>query len=892
MYSKLITILFLSLYTYLNISFAFVTTTDADQYYKYNDPVTNYDFIFSKDHEHLIPTVHFYNNLITAQYQKEFNWTLDNKTSLILASNKNQIDNAFATVIPFSMTLFYGGGANTVDWFSEKSWIMALLTHETAHLYQLSPKQGLAKLGYPLFGNNAFVMPFFPIYWITFPNMFTPNFIIEGNAVLNECRFGNGGRLYSGEQRAQFFALLKSNLLNPSRVLNQTLNFPGPSEKYIIGAYFNLFLAETFGIEKTNSLFYTQGNRYLNPFRINQTFLEHFNESYYTLLMQFLKKYEDQASNQVQSTNNFLLKSFSIPYINKLDDRLLILSSEDQKSYPKLYQVSTNDGEILEKRSVYFDSGLGKPFLINNTLYIANNQELSNGDQMFSLWDEDGKYLEYFNNKIILDIKKNNTLYFDAKNSFLYPQLKVNEKLIGEVHSTAIFDKDGNIFYFKQQDNKRLLYKNDKIIFEITGYYSKIVDIDDDIYLILATKYGSSLFSITKDGLIRLFSYDTIIDAKKIKNNLFALTMVTDSGYVVSIEKQNIYSKELPATYNYFFETKEEFNLLSKIEKKSDNSLLNKKKNYFHPTELRFSSFDMSFESEGQKQEYKALWVDPLIQNAFEITHTHRNQVDDIAGKRENVISYQNMRFPIYWAIILENVLYDKTPAGYTKIDDELISYFYLSYDYKKIYRWPVNIYVGTGKDFYKNQGPIYFAGSSISYGKHFPLSMYPHKLFRLSTSYNKEVDTNYKEYQIYSNFYKELQTDINLFGDCHYFSSSDPDTIFGGDETTVMSKDIRLLNNTNHNSEVLRLGLGIRKVLPLSYYPHIVPIALQRISPSVFASRYDVTSTKNIKYNEWGFAIDSQLLVAHEYSMLLTIYRQIKRDDKVVGFNFTSKKF
>jgi len=99
--------------------------------------------------------------------------------------------------------------------------------------------------------------------------------------VLNESWQGNGGRLYSGRFKAETIMQAKAGHITPQFLYNQTTHdFPYYDRHYIVGGFFQLYLAEKYGLEKVNSFFYNHSKSWLWPYRINHIFKITFDESY------------------------------------------------------------------------------------------------------------------------------------------------------------------------------------------------------------------------------------------------------------------------------------------------------------------------------------------------------------------------------------------------------------------------------------------------------------------------------------------------------------------------------------------------------------------------------------------------------------------------------------
>ncbi|MEK6625404.1 MAG: hypothetical protein AABY86_10570, partial [Bdellovibrionota bacterium] len=147
--------------------------------------------IYSTDWENYLDWVVDFNERLRQHYQETFGFRLDEKTALSLTSTHNQTANAFATAIPYSQTVFYFGAAESIDEFSVRSWVADLLMHESSHLYQLNAKRDLSRIGHAIFGNNepgnipvpidTNPLTFFPVPFLTHPNVLLPTWLLEGN---------------------------------------------------------------------------------------------------------------------------------------------------------------------------------------------------------------------------------------------------------------------------------------------------------------------------------------------------------------------------------------------------------------------------------------------------------------------------------------------------------------------------------------------------------------------------------------------------------------------------------------------------------------------------------------------------------------------------------------
>ena len=486
-----------------------IVVSNDKEYYIYED--NSIKIIFAKEYKKHIKTIIELSKKINNNYSTSFGFRLNKKLTITLASSKNQIINAFATPILNDLVMMYGSGSVMGDYFSSKSWLKTLLVHEISHIYQMeAKKEQVSKTLNKTLGNNFMpIFPLVPIPLFTFPNILLPTLTVEGNAVLNESRFNNGGRLYSGRARALFYTLLKDNKLNYTRLRNDHLLFPFTEEKYIVGGYFMAYLSLKYGVDKVNRFFITHSKHYINPFLISSSFVDTFHITYKMAVEEFLNFFRKEADNLQELNGKILDTALSYGGINKVDGKIFI-SYSNLKERTKILTYN-NSTTIKQDRWL-----LGKPFLINKQLYTLSSYNYLDKIE-FGLYDKNIHQKANTGSKYILDIKGDDYLYFDLKDSFDEAKLYLNNHFIDYISSNAIMDKDKNIYYFKQNKNSRVLYKNQKQLFSIGGYYGFVVDvIEDTIYFIANSRYGSTLYSFSKNQIQRLSSADNIIDAKMI----------------------------------------------------------------------------------------------------------------------------------------------------------------------------------------------------------------------------------------------------------------------------------------------------------------------------------------------------------------------------------------
>ncbi|MBL6989099.1 MAG: hypothetical protein ISR65_04950 [Bacteriovoracaceae bacterium] len=850
--------------------YVFAAKNDVDYYFIERN---GFQYIFPMEYIDQLPRIILINEKLSTIYERNFDWKLDEMTSLVIKSSNNQIPNATATTSPFNLTTLNGGGIYMIDKFAESSWGFGLLTHELSHIYQINPKQGLAKWSKNIFGNNMFLT--IPPVFVT-PNRALPRWILEGNAVMNECRFGNGGRLYSGQQWALFLSLVKHKVLDKTRIINNHLSFPFAAEKYIVGGYFNLFLADKFGMDKTNGYFLAHSNHYWNPLQIDKSFREHFGSGYYQLWDEFLAHYDKIAQGQSHSYAKTLGKSVYLRPMNRIGNEVFGLLSNDGKSTPTLFKYNVLTGSYKEEVR---DLPLGKIFKLKDSkLYTAAYGEIDRKFTKFSLWGTRSRYKREYLSKIVQDIKGDDVLYFDANKSFFESNLYKNDSLVGGCHSSALLDELRNYYCFKQLKNRRTLLKNNKPLFSFAGFYGKVVDVDkQDIYFIATTKFGSTLFKYNKkQSIVRLSALDTIVDAKKIGDNEFLVAEVTPNGYQYKVEKTGIIKGNSPYYHKITDKNHKESQLYLNTLKVDDSIQFNKQniKKFNFLKNMRFSHWNInylidrdSFMKLENRLEINANFTDPLRYNSLSVSGLR-----DFSSEVSRIyLVYSNQKNLIRWRLSTGFLDYqdsrDKFIAGaaidYPFFDfDEYITFFGSSiyYEYIKDSKGIIpSIYIG------------------IKRSKYYSLGFSPYQSFALKLGYKVDYVDDFKEifasgHMLYD-FGKE-----NIAAVDFELKNTSERTSQIGDYSAVVPHLKYSLSTSLDNPSVnrVRLGLMYKKVVNSSLYFAVFPFSLRRFAPLVLANFYYDTLNSPLYSQltyELGGGIESELLNFHIAVSRLNLY-------------------
>ncbi len=809
---------------------------------------------------------------------KSFGFSFVQPIEIVLISNNIQVPNAFSTQVPYNLGVYFNGGSGMNDYFASSSWLTTLLTHEMVHNYQTNAKKSeISKTLHKYLGNNYMpvwaVAPFF-----TLPNLLLPTALLEGNSVLNETLYNNGGRLYSGRLNALKNTLVFDNKIAPTSFINDHLKFPYTQEKYIVGGFYMQYLAYKYGVDKVNQLFYENSIHSINPFLLNSTFVNHFNIEFEQSVEDFVNftknKYKD--FNKLKD-KNIIGHSKDELYLNKIDNKIYFITTDLTKDkLLNIYDLNTYN-------NTYLNTTLsnGKVFNIDDKLYVSSNDYISSTLYKYGLFDEDNYIENSTIGKAVNDIYNEKIAYVNIKESFLNTKLYIDDEFYDEVSSEAIFDNAGNIYYFKQNDNKRILVKNKKEIYRFKGYYSKVVDIvDNEIYFIANTKNGSTLYKYGSDTLYRLNNSDNIINGKIIDTTKALVVSVTSNGYdiqVIDLEQNEV--NNVSKTENIKLDSNFSFK-----NKKENKDLETKTYNAFE--QLKFSMLYPSYSydsQDGSSYFLNALFIDPIMFNMVNL-YAFKNTDDKITG-----VSYTNERYIPYTIDIYDRkreVEYQKERGYGASLEV-----------YGPLIQKARNLLEASLKQLFddknKDKNPTTLSLNYI-YKETFSLEDSPYFLSDTKMLLKQDRgDLIYGiNYKLNKHLIDELYFNMELAG---VFSNTDTLTSQRGIEVVIDEFDNK--DSTNIFMEgfdydffvkdITKLSAGLSKTFHLSSYFSKFPISLRKESLFYTYNQFDLTTIANHTIKERIIGTKLDLLFFHKLPLPLTI-KYIQNDKSVDDYKVT----
>lgn len=850
--------------------------SSGDNYYIYENRY--YCIIYTQQYKNEAKFIKTNIDEFLKHNDKLFSYSFDEPIKIVLVSNKNQIENAFSTQIPFNTSTYYNGGSGQNNYFSSSSWLSLLFVHEMTHNYQLNAKKSVViQTMHKYFGNNfKYINRFLPLE--TLPNIFLPTVILEGNAVLNETLYNFGGRLYNGEFKALNNSLIFANKMTPERFLNNHIEFPYRTEKYIVGGFYMQYLAYKYGVKKVNGFFYEQSIHFINPLMLDQTYKKYFHIGFKQSIYDFVRytKEQNKGFKQLQS-NNILSSSKSAIKFSKIDNKIYYITT-NRKTKKELHIYDINNSKLSKQNTTLSN---GKIFIKDNILYTNTAGMISNQLYKRGLFDKYKIIDKSTIGKDIQDIKNNHIGYIDTNSSYLKSNLFIDNKFYSNVTSNMLFDKKDNIYYFKRLDNKNVLYKNKTRLYALDSYYTKLIDIvDDEVYFISNSLYGSALYKLSNNNIYRLNDADNIVDGKIIDKNRALVSTITDNSYEVSkidILNQNLGQIKTPKNV--------------KLEKRYDlnyniqDTNLSKSQRYNEVSNLEFSSLvtGYGYNSQlGHSYSFDAIFTDPILFNDLKI-YTNKKYTYQQTG-----FSYTNERYTVPFSI--QGYYVDNFKSRYRS---GFGARFSINYNLIQNSRNVLNLKLRQSIDVInKDKHPSLLTLNYINQNDRYSLGRYDNlsNKAKIYLKYDRQDWLYGFDYRFTTHVYDELYTSLQLkslnSNSNIYLNENRGVKVLNeslgydndNDDTNIL---IESLNRSLYVQDIQKASIGLVKVVNISRYFFIFPFSLLRES-IFYEYNYFKLIAQDEELHEHIFGITFDILAANFKRFPFTM--KYIRDEQGIG--------
>ncbi|MDP9202619.1 MAG: hypothetical protein M3P26_11900 [Gemmatimonadota bacterium] len=299
---------------------------------------------------------------------------------LVVSDNVDYV-NGYATPFPSNRIVVFAHPPTDASGLKNyDDWNSLVVTHELTHIFHLDRSRGIWRLGQAIFGRNP----------LLFPNIYEPNWVIEGLAVYFESRLTGYGRLESSEHSMVARAAALANRLPTLQELSPgTSRFPGGEVVYVYGSLLFDYLSRTRGPGSIRE-FVERGSRTPFPFLMTPISRRAFGMSFQTAWQHWRDSLvrEMRAPHEVMAGWRQLTSAGRLALFPRwVSDTSLIYAGDKAREMPSAYEVSLSgrerslgrrngvspnvrlpDGSILFSQPDFLD-----PYHIRNDLYVQRN---------------------------------------------------------------------------------------------------------------------------------------------------------------------------------------------------------------------------------------------------------------------------------------------------------------------------------------------------------------------------------------------------------------------------------------------------------------------------------------------------------------------------------------
>ncbi len=421
---------------------------------------------------------------------KEIKWEPKWRVDVVLVDNMDMA-NGFATPFPFNKVQIYISRPEVDQVLNNfDDWLRLVFTHEYTHILNMDSVSGIPWFFRTIFGRN----PFF------FPNMFSPIWMLEGNALYHESADGIHGRnnsVYADmimrmEVYSNRFKSIDKACVSPRQ-------WPRGSVPYIYGGKFVEFLENSYGrgkmadvfLETSGNIIPWSDNIYPIPYFYNKDAKDVYDKSFPALWDEFEKYQKLKYNAQIKRIKQEGLSEFNV------------ISDKESNSVMSRF---SNDGKHIYyiRHSPYIGS-----YLMDYNLETGENNKLTRVNYPESI-------IVGENNKIFISDIEYYASYLLYNETFIYQDGDYDQTSYARRSKDIDVFKNGDRLYIRNEKNHYSLIKADpmnKMILPIIDKagiqlaHCKISPDNKKIVFVIKDLNGNTdlvLYNLTKKRFLRL----------------------------------------------------------------------------------------------------------------------------------------------------------------------------------------------------------------------------------------------------------------------------------------------------------------------------------------------------------------------------------------------------
>jgi Tol biopolymer transport system component len=216
------------------------------------------------------------------------------KRTHVVLVDQTELANGWANPLPYDtimVTAVWPPGSEFIG--DTDDWLRMVFTHEFTHIVHLDRSEGWARVIRRIFGRME----------IAFPNLFLPQWHVEGLATYEESVITGYGRLHAGDFGAIIDEAARMRRLEPlDRVNGGLTDWPNGDGAYAYGLGFHRYLADRFGAETLATLAEATARRV--PFTASRVFERIYGQSLGSLWRDYEASIADPRMEPVVSVTN------------------------------------------------------------------------------------------------------------------------------------------------------------------------------------------------------------------------------------------------------------------------------------------------------------------------------------------------------------------------------------------------------------------------------------------------------------------------------------------------------------------------------------------------------------------------------------------------------------
>jgi hypothetical protein len=168
------------------------------------------------------------------------------KRTHVVLVDQTELANGWANPLPYDTVMVTAAWPASSEFIGNTDdWLRLVFTHEFAHIVHLDRSESWARVIRRMFGRSA----------IAFPNLFLPQWQIEGLATYQESALTGEGRLHAGDFASIVDEAARTRGPEPlDRVNGGLTDWPNGDGAYAYGARFHQYLAARFGVDSLGTL--------------------------------------------------------------------------------------------------------------------------------------------------------------------------------------------------------------------------------------------------------------------------------------------------------------------------------------------------------------------------------------------------------------------------------------------------------------------------------------------------------------------------------------------------------------------------------------------------------------------------------------------------------------